>query len=54
MTASFVDVMIIDPDSDAFLLTIVPGLYATIALVLALALAALALLWWIDPFRVRS
>jgi Sulfatase len=53
MTASFVDVMVIDPDTVRFLLAIIPGLYATIALVLAIAVAALALLWWIDPIRVR-
>ena len=53
MTASFVDVMIIDPDAVRFLLTVIPGLYRDVVIVLALALPALALLWWIDPFRVR-
>jgi hypothetical protein len=53
MTASFVDVMIIDPDAVRFLLTIIPGLYRDVVIALALALPALALLWWIDPFRVR-
>src|SRR6266705_3093861 len=52
MTASFVDVMIIDPDAVRFLLTVIPGLYRDVVIVLALALPALALLWWIDPFRV--
>src|SRR6266508_1394308 len=35
MTASFVDVMIIDPDAVRFLLTIIPGLYRDVAIVLA-------------------
>jgi hypothetical protein len=53
MTANFVDVMIIDPDAMRFLLTVIPGLYRTVAIALAITVPALALLWWIDPFRVR-
>src|SRR5262245_61873207 len=53
MTASFVDVMIIDPDAVRFLLTVIPGLTRDIGIALALGVPALALLWWIDPYRMR-
>lgn len=52
-TVNFVDVMIVDWDTLAFLFTIFPRLwlYSTIA---ALIIApTLVLLWWHDPFRVR-
>ncbi len=53
MTATFVDVMIIDVDTFTFLLTVFPGLAWKVGLAAALALAALAVLWRFDPFRVR-
>ena len=52
-TIDFVDVMIIDTDTVAFLLTIFPNLGWTVAVIAALALPGLALLWWLDPVRVR-
>jgi hypothetical protein len=53
MTANFLDVMIVNPDTISFLLSVKPDLYRQVLLALALALPALALLWWIDGFRVR-
>src|SRR5215510_10870332 len=53
LTANFLDVMIINNDTVAFLLAIKPNLYGEILLALALALPALTLLWWVDTFRVR-
>ena len=53
MTANFLDVVIINSDTVGFLLTIKPDLEGKVLLALALVLPALALLWWVDPFRVR-
>jgi hypothetical protein len=53
MTANFLDVMIVNPDTISFLLSVKPDLYRQVLLALALALPALALLWSIDGFRVR-
>ncbi|TAK49008.1 MAG: LTA synthase family protein [Xanthobacteraceae bacterium] len=53
MTANFVDLMVIDQDTVAFLFTIFPGLKG-VALAVVLAGVPLAmLLWRIDPFRFR-
>jgi phosphoglycerol transferase MdoB-like AlkP superfamily enzyme len=54
MTVNFVDLMIIDLDTFAFLLTIYPALGSMVALALALLIPALALVWWIDALRVRA
>src|SRR5215510_11776565 len=53
MTANFLDVVIINADTVAFLLAIKPDLYGKVLLALALVLPALTLLWMVDPFRVR-
>jgi Sulfatase len=53
MTANFLDVMIINVDTVKFLLAVKPDLYRNVLLALALVLPALALVWWIDTFRVR-
>jgi len=53
MTVNFVDLMIIDPDTAAFLFTIMPRLRAPILVGMAVAVPILILLWRIDPFRVR-
>jgi len=53
MTANFVDLMIIDPDTSAFLLTIMPRLREPILLGVMIAIPVLVLLWRTDPFRVR-
>jgi Sulfatase len=54
MTVNFVDLLIIDTDTFAFLLTIYPGLASALAFAAALAVPVLALLWWADPLRVRT
>ena len=53
MTVSFVDVMIIDTDTIAFLFTIFPNLGSIIATIAVLIIPVMALLWWLDPFRIR-
>jgi hypothetical protein len=53
MTANFVDLMVIDRDSAAFLFTIFPNLRWS---VIGSGLATVPLmyaLWWLDPFRIR-
>ncbi len=53
MTASFVDVMIVDTDTVSFLFTIFPALrWITILSVLALV-PVVVIAWRFDPFRVR-
>src|SRR6476469_4622024 len=53
MTVDFVDLMIIDQDTSAFLLTMIPSLRLSIGLVAIIAVALSAVTWWLDPFRVR-
>jgi hypothetical protein len=53
MTATFVDVMVVDLSTLSFLLTIIPGLAWKVGLAVALAVPLLVLLWRSDPFRVR-
>jgi hypothetical protein len=53
MTVNFVDLMIIDPDTSAFLFTIMPQLREPILFGTAIAIPLLVVLWRIDPFRVR-
>jgi len=53
MTVNFVDVMILDTDTIAFFLTIYPDLLRRVILAALVAVPALGLLWWLDPYRVR-
>jgi hypothetical protein len=53
MTVNFVDLMVIDNDTFGFLLTVFPGLHRTVVVAAVLSIPALALLWWLDPLRVR-
>ena len=53
MTVNFVDVMIIDNDTAAFLLAVFPGLKSMVGVAAVLAVPLLILLWWFDPLRVR-
>jgi hypothetical protein len=53
MSANFVDVMLIDRDTVSFLLKIFPRLQGIAAASAALVLPLLALVWWVDAFRVR-
>jgi hypothetical protein len=54
MTVNFVDLMIIDPDTSAFLFTIMPSLRGPILVGALISIPLLMLLWRIDPFRVRA
>ncbi len=53
MTVNFVDIMILDADTIAFFLTIYPDLLRRVILAAFVAIPALTLLWWLDPYRVR-
>src|SRR6516162_4410711 len=53
MTVNFVDLMIIDPDTSAFLFTVMPRLREPVFFGAVFAIPVLMLLWRIDPFRVR-
>ena len=53
MTVNFVDLMIIDGDTFSFLMQIFPQLGAKVGLAAALGVAALMLLWYFDPLRVK-
>jgi hypothetical protein len=53
MTASFVDVMVIDSDTFAFLWQVFPNVRAVAVAGLAVALPIGWFLWRTDPFRVR-
>jgi hypothetical protein len=52
MTLNFLDVLIIDPDTVAFLLSIYPHLRPILLIAAVLALPTAVLLWWLDPFRI--
>src|SRR5712675_2545042 len=53
MPASFVDVMIIDADTFAFLMTLSSDLRHATAAAFLVGVPTLVLLWRLDPFRVR-
>ena len=53
MTVDFIDLMIIDQDTSAFLLTAIPSLRVPITLAATATAALLAVAWRLDPFRIR-
>jgi hypothetical protein len=53
MTASFIDVMVIDADTFAFLWQVFPNIRTVVIVAAILAGPLAVLLWWIDPFRLR-
>ena len=53
MTANFVDLMVIDRDSAAFLFTIFPDLRWSVIAAALVTLPLMYALWWLDPFRIR-
>src|SRR3954465_4739820 len=53
MTANFVDLMVIDRDSAAFLFTIFPNLRWEVIGAAFVTLPLMYALWWLDPFRIR-
>ena len=54
MTVDFVDLMIIDRDTTAFLLTAIPSLRAPIVLAAFATTALLVVTWRLDPFCMRA
>jgi hypothetical protein len=53
MTANFVDLMVIDRDTAAFLFTIFPNLRWSVISAALVILPLMYALWWLDPFRIR-
>jgi hypothetical protein len=53
MTANFVDLMVIDRDTAAFLFTIFPNLRWEVIGAAFVTLPLMYALWWLDPFRIR-
>src|SRR5258706_9117112 len=53
MTANFVDLMVIDRDTAAFLFTIFPNLRWSVIGAALLIVPLMYALWWLDPFRIR-
>lgn len=53
MTITFLDILIIDTDSFAFLLKIFPDLRTSLLIAAAVAIPVAGLLWFSDRFRVR-
>ncbi|HEY4987117.1 MAG TPA: LTA synthase family protein [Bradyrhizobium sp.] len=53
MTANFVDLMVIDRDTAAFLFTIFPNLRWSVIGIGVVIVPLMAGLWWLDPFRIR-
>jgi hypothetical protein len=53
MTVNFVDLMIIDEDTVAFLLGVLPQLRWQLLLGTAIGIPLMVLVWRLDPFRVR-
>ncbi len=52
MTATFLDVMVIDPDSLSFLLSVMPGLRLASAAAVIVGIVLVVLLWTIDRTRI--
>jgi hypothetical protein len=53
MSANFIDVLLIDSDTVSFVLTIFPELRWKVVVAAVVLVPVIALLWWIDPIRVR-
>ncbi|MGY2904507.1 sulfatase-like hydrolase/transferase [Bradyrhizobium sp. URHC0002] len=53
MTANFVDLMVIDRDTAAYLFTIFPNLRWSVVGAAFVILPLMYALWWLDPFRIR-
>src|SRR4051794_20667985 len=53
MTVNFIDLMMIDRDTVAFLFTIFPNLRWSVIGAGLVTLPLMYALWWLDPFRIR-
>src|SRR4051812_326689 len=53
MTANFLDLILIDRDTAAYLFTIFPNLRWSVVLAAIVILPLMYALWWLDPFRIR-
>lgn len=53
MSMNFFDMLIVDPDTIAFLLATFPDLRLTVAACVSVGVPLIALTWWADPFRIK-
>src|ERR1700737_4641448 len=53
MTANFVDLLVMDRDTAAFLFTIFPNLRWSVIGAAFVPIPLMYALWWLDPFRIR-
>jgi Sulfatase len=53
MTVNFLDVLIVDTDTIAFLFKIFPDLRTAVVIAIILAIPTLILIWRLDPYRIR-
>jgi len=53
MTVNFVDLLVIDRDTAAFLFTIFPHLRWSVVGAASVIIPLMYALWWLDPFRIR-
>src|SRR3981189_1883121 len=53
MTANFIDLMVIDRDTVAFLFTIFPNLRWSVISAGLVTIPLMYARWWLDPFRIR-
>jgi hypothetical protein len=53
MTVNFLDVLIVDADTIAFLFKIFPDLRTAVVIAIILAIPTLILIWRLDPYRIR-
>lgn len=53
MTANFIDLMVIDRDTFAFLMTIFPDLRTSTVIAAIVIIPLMIALWRLDPFRIR-
>jgi phosphoglycerol transferase MdoB-like AlkP superfamily enzyme len=53
MTANFLDLILIDRDTAAYLFTIFPNLRWSAVMAAIVILPSMYALWWLDPFRIR-
>src|SRR5947209_438569 len=53
MTVNFIDLMVIDRDTAAFLFPFFPSLRWSVIAAAVVTLPLMYALWWLDPFRIR-
>jgi len=52
MTITFFDILVVDSDTIAFLLSTFPDLRTIVVIAALVGIPLLVLIWWLDPFRI--